>query len=172
MPRRILIADDSPLTRKALQDLLQAHGWEVCGQAENGLDAVRMAVELNPDVVILDLAMPSMDGLTAAGHISQSLPTIPIVMHTLHSLAQLELEAKKKGVHCIVPKSESAHIITILDELISPRGSGSSPQAVAERESATRQPTNVPVTEGTVLKIQASEPASQTDRPDDIAKAS
>ena len=172
MPRRILIADDSALTRKTLQDLLQTHGWEVCGQAENGLDAVRMAVELNPDVVILDLAMPSMDGLTAAGHISQSLPTIPIVMHTLHSLAQLELEAKKKGVHCIVPKSESAHIITILDELISPRGSGSSPQAVAERESATRQPTNVPVTEGTVLKIQASEPASQTDRPDDIAKAS
>jgi two-component system chemotaxis response regulator CheY len=175
MPRRILIADDSPLTRKTLQDLLQTHGWEVYGQAENGLDAVRMAVELNPDVVILDLAMPSMDGLTAAGHISASLPTIPIVMHTLHSLPQLELEAKKNGVRCIVPKSESAHIITILNELISPRGSGGSGgslQAVAERESATTEPTSVPVTEGTVPKIQASEPASRTDRPDDIVKAS
>jgi len=66
MPRRILIADDSPFTRKTLQDLLESRGWEVCGQADNGVDAVRMTVELNPDVVILDLAMPSMDGLTAA----------------------------------------------------------------------------------------------------------
>ena len=80
MPRRVLIADDSPFTRKTLQDLLQTHGWEVCGQAKDGVDAVKMTVELNPDVVILDLAMPPMDGLTAARQISESLPTIPIVM--------------------------------------------------------------------------------------------
>lgn len=172
MPRRILIADDSPLTRKTLQDLLQTHGWEVCGQAENGLDAVRMAVELNPDVVILDLAMPSMDGLTAAREISKSLPTTPIVMHTLHDLPQLELEAKKNGVCCIVPKSESTRIISVLEELISVRDSGGSPQDVVEEQSATTQPTALPTTAGTVTAIEAAKPASRTDSADDTAKAS
>jgi two-component system chemotaxis response regulator CheY len=172
MPRRILIADDSSLTRKTLQDLLQTHGWEVCGQAENGLDAVKMAVELNPDVVILDLAMPSMDGLTAARRISESLPTVPIIMHTLHNLPQLELEAKRNGVRCIVPKSETAHIISALDELTSAGGSGCSPQVVVEMEPATTQANHFPATEGKTSEVQAAESASQTDTPDDIAKAS
>ena len=172
MPRRILIADDSPLARKTLQDLLQTHGWEVCGQADNGLDAVRMAEELKPDVVILDLAMPSMDGLTAARRISESLPTIPIIMHTLHDLPQLELEAKKNGVRCIVPKSETAHIISALDELTSAGGSGCSPQVVVEMEPATTQPNHFPATEGKTSEVQAAESASQTDTPNDIAKAS
>jgi len=170
MPRRILIADDSPLTRKILQDLLQTHGWEVCGQAENGLDAVRMAVELKPDVVILDLAMPSMDGLAAAREISESLPTIPIVLHTLHDLPQLELEAKKIGIRCIVPKSEGAHIISVLEELTSARDSSGSPQAVVEEKSATTQPTALPTTPGTVTAIEAPKPASQTDSPDNTQR--
>ena len=172
MPRRILIADDSPLTRKTLQDLLQTHGWDVCGQADNGLDAVKMAGELKPDVVILDLAMPSMDGLTAARRISESLPTIPIVMHTLHDLPQLELEAKKNGVRRIVPKSEGAHIISVLEELISAGGSGCSPQAVVEMEPATTPANHLSATEGKISEVQAAESASETDAPDDIAKAS
>src|SRR5579859_190698 len=172
MPRRVLIADDSPVTRKTLQDLLQTHGWDVCGQAENGVDAVRLTVELNPDVVILDLAMPSMDGLTAARHISESLPTIPIVMHTLHDLPLLELEAKKSGVSCIVPKSESAHIISVLDELTSAGDSARSSQAAPETEMAPTQATSTPTTDLTVPEVQGSESASQADNPDDLAKAS
>lgn len=78
MSRRILIADDSLLTRTTLKELLQAHGWDVCGEAADGVEAVRMALELKPDTVILDLAMPSMDGLTAAREISGALPTVPI----------------------------------------------------------------------------------------------
>jgi DNA-binding NarL/FixJ family response regulator len=172
MPRRILIADDSPFTRKTLQDLLESRGWEVCGQADNGVDAVRMTVELNPDVVILDLAMPSMDGLTAARQISESLPTIPIVMHTLHDLPQLESEAKKNGVSCIVPKSESVHIISVLDELTSARDSAHSPQAVHQMEPAATQPTHAPAAVPTASEVQGSESASQTDKLDDNAKAS
>ena len=170
MPRRVLIADDSPFTRKTLQDLLQTHGWEVCGQAENGVDAVKMTVELNPDVVILDLAMPSMDGLTAARQISESHPTIPIVMHTLHDLPQLELEAKKNGVSCIVPKSESVHIISVIDELTSARFSARSPQATYETEATPSQATYTPATDLPVSEAQESESASQADN--DIAEAS
>jgi len=172
MPRRVLIADDSPFTRKTLQDLLQTHGWEVCGQAENGVDAVRMAVELNPDVVILDLAMPSMDGLTAARQISESLPTIPIVMHTLHDLPQLELEAKKNGVSCIVPKSESVHIISVIDELTSARVSARSPQSAIETKAAASQTASTPATDLTVSEVQGAERALQDDSLDDIAEAS
>jgi DNA-binding NarL/FixJ family response regulator len=172
MSRRVLIADDSSVTRKTLKELLQAHGWEVCGEAEDGVDAVRMAVELNPDVVIMDLAMPSMDGLTAAREISQALPTVPIIMYTLHALPQLELEAKKNGIRCVVPKSEGAHIVFVLDELTSPPGSAASSEAVTEKEGATTQPIQVPVTESSVSNVQAAESTSQTDSPDDIAKAS
>lgn len=171
MPRRILIADDSALTRKTLQEMLETHGWEVCGQAENGRDAVSMAVALNPDVVILDLAMPLMNGLTAAREISESLPTIPMVMHTLHVFPQLEAEAKKNGVCCVVPKSESARIISILDELTSPRVSACPPQAAAVKQSPTTRRGHVPFTEGTAPEIEA-EPASQSDALDDNAKAS
>lgn len=170
MPRRALIADDSPITRKTLQELLQTHGWEVCGQAENGVEAVRMTGELNPDVVILDLAMPSMDGLTAARQISESLPTIPIVMHTLHDLPQLELEAKKNGVSCIVPKSESVRIISVIDELTSARVSPRSPHTA--HDTALSQATYTPATDLTVSEVQGSESAAQGDKPDDIAKAS
>src|SRR5579872_5720701 len=171
MPRRVLIADDSPVTRKTLQDLLQTHGWEVCGQAENGVDAVRMTVELNPDVVILDLAMPSMDGLTAARKISEALPTIPIVMHTLHDLPQLELEARKNGVSCIVPKSEGVHIISVMDELMSARISVGSPQSAHETEAAPSQATYTPSTDLTASDVEAAECVLQDDNLDDIAKA-
>jgi len=172
MPRRILIADDSSVTRKTLLELLHTHGWQVCGQAENGLEAVRMAAELKPDVVILDLAMPSMDGLTAAREISQAHPTIPIVMHTFHDLPQLELEAKKNGVRRIVPKSKIAHLVSVLDELTCHHGFTGSPQSLIEEESATRQPTHVPSTQGAIPDIQAAKSASQSDSPDDVVKAS
>jgi two-component system chemotaxis response regulator CheB len=127
-----------------------------------------MAVELKPDVVILDLAMPSMDGLTAARQISESLPTLPIVMHTLHDLPQLELEAKKNGVRCIVPKSETARIISALDELT--YRLAVSPQAAVEKESVTSQPTKVATSEGTRSEVQAAESGSQAGSTDDIAR--
>ena len=66
-PIRILIADDSPTVRTGLKLLLQFHdNWTVCGEAENGQDAVKKAAELQPDVILLDISMPSMDGLSAA----------------------------------------------------------------------------------------------------------
>lgn len=172
MPVRILIADDNQLVRKTLQELLQTHGWEVCGEAEDGLDAVRKTLELKPDAVILDLAMPLMDGLAAARKISESLPAVPIVMHTLHAHPQLELEAKKNGVRFIVPKSASSQIISVLEELVSPRGSTGLSEPVATNESTTAQEIVVPAADGTVASIQAAAPKSQTDLPGDIAKAS
>jgi len=90
MPLRILIADDSALARKILRDTLKTNGYNVCGEAENGLEAVRMALSLTPDVVVLDLVMPELDGMRAAQKISQALPDTPMILHTLDVLPQLE----------------------------------------------------------------------------------
>ena len=82
--KRILIADDSPPVRKALHLLLeQTHGWSVI-DAEDGQAAVSRALQYRPDLVVVDLAMPIMDGLTAARQISHALPQLPILMYTMH----------------------------------------------------------------------------------------
>jgi DNA-binding NarL/FixJ family response regulator len=93
---RILIADDQELVRKMLKTLLETHAdWEVCAEAANGLEAVQKAAELQPDIIILDLAMPEMDGLHAAREILSNNPAVPILLHTNHAFSSLALEAKK-----------------------------------------------------------------------------
>lgn len=106
---RLLIADDNPTVRRMLRALLETHeGWLVCGEAENGVEAVAKAMELQPDVILLDLAMPVMDGLRATREISAVLPGVPILIHTLHNAPGVELEAKKSGARRIINKTESA----------------------------------------------------------------
>jgi DNA-binding NarL/FixJ family response regulator len=84
---------------------LEGHeGWEVCGEARNGLEAIESAAALKPDLVILDLAMPVMDGLRAAREISLASPQLPIVMHTNHGSDLVEIEAKKNGVRQVLSK--------------------------------------------------------------------
>src|SRR5258708_32608242 len=102
MPVRILIADDNPVVRTALRHLLESVGhWEII-DVENGLEAIAQAQEFRPNLIILDLVMPVMDGLTAAREISRLLPDIPLLMHTLHPYPQVELEAQKVGVRRVV----------------------------------------------------------------------
>jgi DNA-binding NarL/FixJ family response regulator len=86
--------------------------WEVCGEAENGEEAISKVLEHRPDVVVMDMAMPVRDGISASREISQKAPNTPIVMHTLHYSTELEVEAKKAGVVAVVPKAEAS------DELI------------------------------------------------------
>jgi DNA-binding NarL/FixJ family response regulator len=106
---RLLIADDNGTVRRMLRALLETHeGWQVCGDAENGLEAVAKAKELQPDAIILDLAMPVMDGLRAAREISVALPGVPILIHTLHNTPGVDLEAKKAGARKVINKTEDA----------------------------------------------------------------
>jgi DNA-binding NarL/FixJ family response regulator len=105
---RIFIADDHPTIRKVLRALIEGHaGWEVCGEAENGFEALSKVAELKPDLVIMDLAMPVMDGIRAAREISATMPGMPILMHTMHGSPAVNLEAKKAGVTVVVSKGES-----------------------------------------------------------------
>lgn len=108
MPWRILIVDDHAIVRRMLKVLVETHaGWEVCAEAENGQEALAKLEQYKPDLVIMDMAMPVKDGLTASREISAAMPSLPILMHTLHYSPELELEAKKSGVRKVVPKAES-----------------------------------------------------------------
>jgi len=120
MPQRILIADDNPTFRKALRQLLEgADHWEIIEAAE-GQEAVRRAAEVRPDVIVLDLAMPMKDGLSAAREISQLLPDTPILMCTMHASAQVETEAQKSGIRQVLSKTESNLILPAIRQWLKP----------------------------------------------------
>jgi DNA-binding NarL/FixJ family response regulator len=106
---KILIADDSePMRRFHRQLAAQTAGWTICGEAVNGLQAVQMANALKPDLIVLDLAMPIIDGLRAAVEILKSTPNVPIVLYTLHDVPHIALEAKKVGIREVVFKTADA----------------------------------------------------------------
>jgi CheY-like chemotaxis protein len=117
MATRLLIADDNEAVRGRLCELLATHGWEVCGSVRSGREAVEKAMELRPSVIILDLAMPEMDGLSAAKEIGKKLPSVPIVIFTLHKFATIDLEAKKAGVRYVVAKPDTETLLRVIDEL-------------------------------------------------------
>jgi DNA-binding NarL/FixJ family response regulator len=115
---RVLIADDSPAVRRTLRHLLQAdNAWEIV-DADNGKTAVARALEFRPDVIILDLAMPVMDGLSAAREISKALPEAAILMYTMHWTPHLEQEAQKCGVRQLVSKSQGAILLSAVHDIL------------------------------------------------------
>jgi DNA-binding NarL/FixJ family response regulator len=116
---RILIADDSSLMRRVLRKLLESHSnlWQVCAEAVDGLDAVQKAVESRPDVVIIDLQMPSMDGLSASARIAKSLPKVSILINTNHKSDYVDSAARRAGVREVIAKSDSDALLKAVEGL-------------------------------------------------------
>ena len=115
-----LIVDDSPLIRHALRSCIeQSQDCQVCGEAENGKVAIEKVKELHPDVVILDLQMPVMDGLEAAGQINQLAPNTTMLMFTMHNSEQLLKIAPTAGIKEVLPKSDglAEHLLASLKKL-------------------------------------------------------
>jgi len=102
-PTRILVAEDEALIRLDLAEMLTESGYDVVGQASNGEQAVEMAKELTPDLVIMDVKMPVMDGITAAGEIG-SAKICPVVMLTAFSQTELVERARDAGVMAYIVK--------------------------------------------------------------------
>ena len=115
---KILIVDDHEALRAGVRTVLEAHGLEVCGEAGNGLEALQKATELQPDLVILDITMPVLDGFSAAREISKRLPRTGILLLSMHESASMVNVAKSSGARGYVAKSEGiARILTAVDAL-------------------------------------------------------
>lgn len=104
MPHTVLIADDHPVIRQRLRLLLEGAGLLVCGEAVNGQEAVEKSIALTPDLVILDLSMPVLNGFQAIPKIAE-LKTTKVVVLTIHESEELKRLALESGAHGYVEKS-------------------------------------------------------------------
>jgi DNA-binding NarL/FixJ family response regulator len=125
MSTTVLIVDDSAEIRRSLRSWFEQRGdWRVCGEAENGAIAVERVKSLSPDVVILDLSMPVMNGLEAARKIGSIAPKTAMVLFTMHSSDHLVKDAQEVGIRDIISKSEGPATLLATIESIAgkPRG--------------------------------------------------
>jgi DNA-binding NarL/FixJ family response regulator len=98
--------------RRAVKSLLESHpGWTVCGEAADGLEAVTKTAELQPDVVVMDMMMPNLNGLEATRRIQREFPSSRILILTLHDVPELVRMARVAGARGLVLKSESNRLL-------------------------------------------------------------
>lgn len=124
MAIRILIVDDSASFRRGLRELLASHaGWEVCGEAADGMEGVQKNRLLKPDVVIMDQSMPGMSGIEAAEEILKEFPKVSILLLTLYLTKQLNEEALSIGIRATFSKTAVDHVVLDIDALLRSRSS-------------------------------------------------
>lgn len=116
---RILLADDHEIVRRGMRALLEKHeGWEVCGEAKDGREAVEKAIQLKPDVVILDIGMPLLNGLETTRQLLKHDPDFKVIVLTISDSDQVIREALDAGARGFVLKSDAARdLISAVDEL-------------------------------------------------------
>ena len=116
---RILIADDHEVARQGIRALLESHpGWEVCAEAKDGREAVELATNSKPDIVLLDIGMPNLNGLDAARQILATSPAIRILILTMHDAEQVVREVLAAGARGFVLKSDAARdLVAAVDAL-------------------------------------------------------
>lgn len=108
-PIRVLLVDDDPLFRDGLQTILSVQlGVEIVGEANNGQEALHLAKSLSPDVVLMDVHMPLLDGIAATRHLKTTCPLCRVIVLTTFCSIDLEREAIRAGAVCLLPKDISA----------------------------------------------------------------
>jgi two-component system, chemotaxis family, chemotaxis protein CheY len=110
--KSVLIVDDSAYVRQALCELFnQESDFEVCGEAENGKEGIEKAQELRPDLIVLDLSMPVMNGFDAARVLKRLMPAVPLIMYSAFGDKLAENQARLIGISEVVSKSEHASVL-------------------------------------------------------------
>ena len=108
MSLRILVVDDHAVVRRGVRSLLESHeGWEVCGEATTGRDAVDQSRRLRPDVVVMDLSLPELNGLDATRHILKDAPETEVLVLTMHQSEELARDVLQAGARGYVLKSDA-----------------------------------------------------------------
>jgi CheY-like chemotaxis protein len=115
---RILIADDHPAVRRSIRSLLESHpAWELCGEATNGREAVEQTRRLKPDVVLLDMTMPELNGFEATREIVKEAPDTHVLLLTMYESEELTQEALRAGAQAVVLKSSADEIVARIESL-------------------------------------------------------
>ncbi len=104
MSVRVLIVDDTEHVRKMLVDILDLHGFDVVGQAANGVEAVERARETDPDVVVMDAKMPGLDGIESTRKLREERPNQRVIIYSAYIDDELDRRAKEAGVAVCIPK--------------------------------------------------------------------
>ena len=119
MPKSILIVDDNKLVRNVLRCFVEARThFEVCGEAVNGLDAIEKARTLHPDLIVIDLSMPVMNGLAVGTVLKAMVPEVPIVMYIVHDTSAVKVQALAAGVRAVIQKHDMDGLAGELRELL------------------------------------------------------
>jgi DNA-binding NarL/FixJ family response regulator len=108
---RILIVDDCATTRRILRVIARSRDWTVCGEAESGRSGIREFQRVNPDVVLIDLAMPDINGIETAKRMSMLNPNVPLILFTVLNAEGLQDAAQDAGISSIVSKAQAWDLI-------------------------------------------------------------
>jgi len=128
MPR-VLIVDDHAFIRRGVQTILHPFPeWELCGEADNGNDAIRMAEELKPEVIIMDLSMPGLNGIEATRAIRKAQPGVKILLLTLHESAELVRSAFRAGARGYLLKTDAEQELVKALTVVTGQGTYISPR--------------------------------------------
>jgi len=157
---RILLADDHDVVRRGVREIIESHdGWTVCGEATNGREAIRMAITLAPDVVVLDISMPSLNGIEATRMIRRELPATEVIIFTLHEEERLIRATLLAGARGIVSKADASSQLLLAVEALSRRKPFLSPLAaqvlLEEYGVASKRPERLTTRERDVVRLLA-----------------
>lgn len=120
LKKRVFLVEDNTDIRKAVRRLFHVHpNFEVVGEAEHGREAVEKAPSLRPDLIVLDLSMPVMNGLDAAPLLLKILPNVWLILFTAHDGPEVQRLSRTAGIHAVVAKSKAAtHLIAQAEALV------------------------------------------------------
>ena len=116
MPKSVLVVDDNASIRQALCRVFTSEAeFDLCGEAENGRDAIEKAQALHPDLIVMDLSMPVMNGIDAARTLKTLMPMVPVIIFSEYSDVFSEQQARSAGISALVSKSE--HVSVLIDRV-------------------------------------------------------
>lgn len=112
MPKSVLVVDDNAAIRQALCRVFTSEAeFDLCGEAENGREAIEKAQALHPDLIVMDLSMPVMNGIDAARTLKTLMPMVPVIIFSEYSDVFSEQEARSAGISALVSKSEHVSVL-------------------------------------------------------------
>ena len=104
---RVLIVDDSETTGRLLRAIVRSRGWMICGEADSGHAGVEQYQKLKPDLVLIDLALPDMNGIEAGRHMSALNRNVPLILFTILDAEELQTAARQAGIRQVVSKANA-----------------------------------------------------------------